>query len=95
MLTPSSVGAIVRADLSRFRSEMRIEIIPNSASDAGEKSEDTYYPPYQARREGDQRFSSSQRACLGGNHMLRLWPGSMEKAGRADLGPGFKKFILE
>lgn len=34
LLTPSSVGAIVRADVSRFRSEMRIEIIPNSASDA-------------------------------------------------------------
>lgn len=44
LLTPSSVGAIVRADLSRFRSGMRIEIIPNSAS-AGEKSEDTYSLP--------------------------------------------------
>ena len=27
--------------------------------------------------------------------MLSLWPGSLEKAGRDEIGPAFKKFILE
>lgn len=84
---PSSVGAVVRTDLRRFRSEVRTEIIPNSAFHGGEKSEDTAFPPYRARGEGDQRFSSSQRACLHGSHMLGPLSGAVQRAERDEMGP--------
>lgn len=53
LLTPSSVGVVIRIYLCRFRSEVRPEIIPNPAFNGGEKSEDTPFLLYRARGEGD------------------------------------------
>lgn len=64
------MGVVFRIDLCRFRSEVRIEIIPYLAFHGVEKSEDTPFPLFQAREEGDPRFSSSQRTRLDASHML-------------------------
>lgn len=84
---------IFRIDLCRFRSEVRSEIIPNTAFDV-EKSEDTPFALYQARGEGGPRVNLSKRACPDASHVPCLMLSTMENPKGHQMGLGLKEFRL-
>lgn len=87
------LGVVFRIDLCRFRSEVKTEIIPNSAFDGGEKSEYSPFSLYRTR-EGDLRFRSSHRADLDASHMFNPLLGATGNAKRDETGAALKESML-